>query len=152
AAFSGDGGPAITASLYNPRKVALDSAGNIYIADTNNHRIRMVDASTGIITTVVGNGISSFAGDGGSATSASLYWPYSVAVDSSGNLYIADYLNMRIRKLEKATGIISTVAGKGGTGLITYSGEGGPATSAQISTPYGVTVDGAGNIYIAASY
>lgn len=152
ASFSGDGGPATSASLNNPRKVILDSDGNIYIADTNNNRIRMVDASTGIISTIAGNGSGAFAGDGGSATSASLYWPYSVAADNSGNLYIADYMNMRIRKVEKATGIISTVAGKSGTGLITYTGEGGPATSAQISTPYGVTVDGAGNIFIAASY
>jgi sugar lactone lactonase YvrE len=152
AAFSGDGGPATSASLNNPHKVVLDSAGNIYIADTYNHRIRMVDSSTGIITTVAGNGTAAFAGDGGVATSASFYWPYSVAVDNSGNLYIADYLNLRIRKVEKTTGIISTVAGKSGTGLVTFSGEGGPATSAQISTPYGVTVDIAGNIYIAASY
>ncbi len=152
AAFSGDGGPATSASLNNPRKVIVDKGGNIYIADTNNNRIRMVDASSGIITTVAGNGSGAFAGDGGAATSASIYWPYSVAIDNSGNLYIADYSNMRIRKVEKATGIISTVAGKGGTGYITFSGEGGPATSASIGTPYGVTVDVVGNIYLAASY
>lgn len=150
--FSGDGGPATSARLNNPQKVVVDSVGNIYIADTYNHRIRMVDVSTGIITTVAGNGSGAFAGDGGTATSASLYWPNSVAVDNSGNLYISDYLNMRIRMVETATGIISTVAGKGGTGYITYSGEGGPATSASIGTPYGVTVDAAGNIYLAASY
>jgi len=148
-AFAGDGGPATSASLNNPIGVAVDSADNLYISDTYNNRIRRVDASSGIITTVAGNGNGAFSGDGGAATSASIYWPYGINVDSTGNLFIADYMNMRIRKIEKATGNISTVAGKSATGNITYTGEGGPATNATLPLLHGVTVDGNGNVFIA---
>src|SRR5271157_2250007 len=138
--YSGDGGPSTSASLNSPNGVAVDSAGNLYIADTYNDRIRKV--SGGTITTVAGNGTNGFSGDGGPATSASLFWPYGVAVDSAGNLYIADSGNNRIRKVTGGT--ITTVAG-GGSGL----GDGGPATSASLALPYGVAVDSAGNLYIA---
>src|ERR1035437_6377065 len=139
--FSGDGGPATSASLNNPGSVAADSAGNLYMADSGNHRIRKV--SGGTITTGAGNGNSGFAGDGGPATSASLKFPAGVAVDSAGNLYIAEPSNYRVRKVSGGT--ITTVAGNGNPG---NSADGGPATSASIS-PFGVAVDSAGNLYIA---
>jgi sugar lactone lactonase YvrE len=109
--FSGDGGPATNGSLSGPAGLAVDAAGNLYVADTNNNRMRKVTPS-GIISTVAGNGIQGFSGDGGPATSASLYQPVGVAVDATGNLYIADWINCRIRKVSTA-GIISTVAGNG---------------------------------------
>src|SRR5207247_899789 len=111
ATFAGDGGAATSASLNGPFGVALDASGNLYVADLNNYRIRKVAAATGIITTVAGNGSPAFAGDGGTATSASLDSPTGVALDASGNLYIADFGNQRIRKVAAATGIITTVAG-----------------------------------------
>jgi sugar lactone lactonase YvrE len=129
----------------NPRGVAVDGAGNLYIADTSNFRIREVAAATGVITTVAGNGTSAYSGDGGAATSAELQYPSGVAVDSAGNLYIADTSNFRIREMSAGTGIITTVAGDGTAG---YSGDGGPATSAELYSPEGVAVDAAGDIYI----
>ena len=140
--YDGDGGPATKALLNYPEDVALDSAGNLYIADTGNNVIRKVD-SKGVITTVAGTGTAGYSGDNGPATSAELNLPYGLAVDSSGNLYIADWGNNRIREVSK--GIIRTVAGTGTAG---YSGNGGPATSAQINNPYGVAVDGS-TLYIA---
>jgi sugar lactone lactonase YvrE len=139
----GDGGSATSAHLNYPFGVALDAAGNLYIADAGNSRIRKVDIN-GIITTVAGGGTSGL-GDGGSATSAQLYYPYGVALDAAGNLYIADTYNNRIRKVD-TNGIITTVAGKEGC---CFSGDGGPATSAQLRSPYGVALDAAGNLYIA---
>lgn len=142
--YSGDGGPAVNAQINDSAGVALDSAGNLYIADTYNHRIRKVDTA-GIITTVAGNGTAGFSGDGGPATSASMRLPKGVAVDTAGNLYIADTYNHRIRKVDTA-GVITTVAG---TGVGGHSGDGGPATSARIwITHGGLAVDSAGNIYI----
>ncbi|MBW1697204.1 MAG: hypothetical protein JRH18_02790 [Deltaproteobacteria bacterium] len=143
AGFSGDGGPATDAELKTPRDVYVDASGNIYIADTENNRIRKVDTS-GIITTVAGNGASGFSGDGGPATDARLNKPNSVCMDADGNLYIADALNHRIRKVD-TTGMISTVAGNGASG---FSGDGGPAANAQLDKPKGVWVDEQGNIYI----
>src|SRR5438093_6773847 len=131
---------ATSARLAGPFDVALNEA-SLFIANTQNNRIRKV-ASDGNITTVAGNGTSGFSGDGGPATSARLAGPSGVAVDGSGNLFIADFGNSRIRKVTPA-GIISTVAG-GGTGF----GDGGPATSAALSSPYGVAVDGSGNLFI----
>ena len=142
--FSGDGGPAISASLYFPWGVALDSNGNVYIGDTLNQRIRKVDAG-GIITTFAGSGLTNFSGDGGLATSAGLDYPYAVALDQAGNLYVADSNNNRVRKVTGA-GTISTFAGTGTAG---YSGDGGPATQAELDSPEGVAVDSAGNVYIA---
>jgi uncharacterized protein (TIGR03437 family) len=142
--FSGDNGPAIGAQLANPEGVAVDSAGDLYIADLGNSSIRKVSA--GIITTVAGNGTSGFSGDGGPATSAQLHLPYGVAVDSTGNLYIGDSGNNRVR--EVSNGVIATAAG---TGTFGFSGDGGPPTSAQLANPYGVAVDAAGNLYIGDS-
>jgi len=140
--FSGDNGPAASAQLYFPQGVAVDPGGNLYIADTRNNRIRKV--TNGVITTVAGSGNPGFSGDNGPAASAQLYVPAGVAVDSAGNLYIADTGNSRIRKV--TNGVITTVAGSGNPG---FSGDNGPAASAQLSVPAGVAVDSAGNIYIA---
>src|SRR5439155_449560 len=142
--FAGDGGVATSASVSGPAGVAVDAGGNLYIANYSTHRIRKVDAATGIITTVAGNGTISFAGDGGAATNASLNYPASVALDASRNLYIADPNNNRIRKVAAATGIITTVAG-GGSAL----GDGGAATSASLYGPSAVALDASGNLYIA---
>jgi trimeric autotransporter adhesin len=147
--YSGDGGQATSAALNNPNGVAVDASGNIYITDSSISRIRMVTKSTGIISTVAGTGYSGYSGDGGQATSAALYSPYGVAVDASGNIYIADSANYRIRMVTKSTGIISTVAGDGTQG---HKGDGGPATSASLYYPYGVAVDALGNFYIADQY
>ena len=144
----GDGGAATSAGLSQTFGVAVDSAGNIYIADIDNQRIRKVDTA-GKISTVAGNGTYGYSGDGGAATSAELHSPYGVAVDSAGNIYIADSGNSRIRKVDASTGKISTVAGDGTLG---YSGDGGAATSAELYLPQGMTVDSAGNIYIADYY
>ena len=144
--FSGDGGPASEAQLYSPRGVAVDGAGNLYIADWRNHRIRKVD-STGTITTVAGTGVPGFSGDGGPATAARLHHPNNVAVDSAGNVYISDDYSQRIRKVD-STGTITTVAG---TGYNSFSGDGGPAVEAYLQGPRGVAVDGSGNLYIADS-
>jgi hypothetical protein len=131
--YSGDGGPATSAQLDYPRGLALDGAGNLYITDKMNNRIRRVSPS-GTITTVAGTGGMWFAGDGGAATSATLYQPEDVAVDGAGNLYIADQMNNRIRRVSTA-GIITTFAGTGDHG---FSGDGGPATSAWLSWPSGI--------------
>jgi len=146
AGYSGDGGPATSAYIYHPFGVTVDSAGNLYIGDSDNNRIRKVSAASGIITTVAGNGTAGYSGDGGSAASASLNRPQSVAVDSTGNLYIADVGNNRIRQVSAASGTITTVAGNGSAG---YSGDGGPATTAALSYPVEVALDSAGNLYIA---
>lgn len=150
--FSGDGGPATSATLGLPAGVAVDSAGNIYIADRLNNRVRKV-TKDGVITTVAGNGFPIFSGDGGPATSAGIAFIGSanhsgVAVDKAGNLYITDTADHRIRKVN-TSGIITTVAGKGSLGVSGFSGDGGPATSAELNTPSGVAVDGAGNLFIA---
>src|ERR1700691_1814011 len=145
-AFSGDGGPAASASLNHPYGVAVDASGNLFIADTYNSRIREVSAS-GIITTVAGNGASGFSGDGGPATSASLNQPYCVTVDASGNLFIADNGNSRIREVSSG-GMITTVAGNGDLG---FSGDGGPATSASFWDVFGIAVDALGNLFNAGA-
>jgi sugar lactone lactonase YvrE len=124
--------------------LALDSAGNLYIADTSHYRIRKVTPK-GKITTIAGNGEKGYSGDGGKATQSQLGPSFGVAVDSSGNVYIADTYNSRIRKVTHA-GMITTIAGNGNNG---FSGDGGQATSAQLSWPRSVAVDSAGNLYIA---
>jgi RHS repeat-associated protein len=144
--FSGDGGPAKEAELRYPAGVAVDAAGNVFIGDYRNHHIRKVETN-GIISTVAGNGVEGYGGDDGPAIQAKLRYPYGVAVDVSGNLYIADYLNSRIRKVD-TNGIITTVAG---TGAFGYGGDGGPATQAKLDYPAAVAVDGLGNLYIADS-
>lgn len=142
--FSGDGGPATSARLNAPYGVAVDGAGNLYIGEENNHRVRRVDA-LGIITTLAGNGIRGFGGDGGPATSANLDSPRTVAADAAGNVFIADTMNHRIRWVD-LDGVIRTVAGNGSD---VFSGDGGPATSASIGDPFGVAVDAAGTLFIA---
>ena len=143
AGFSGDNGPATSAQLNSPSGVALDSFGNLYIADQNNNRIRMVSPA-GAITTVAGNGSPGYSADNVPATSSELNYPTGVAADSSGNLYIADTLNNRIR--EVSGGTITTVAGNG---TYNHTGDGGPATSAELYNPQGVALDSNGTLYIA---
>jgi uncharacterized protein (TIGR03437 family) len=143
--YAGDGGPAVNASLNQPFGVAVDSQGNVYIADTYNHVVRKVN-SAGIISTFAGNGTGGNSGDGGPATSAELNDPWSLAVDSSGNVFIADEVSHVVRKVT-TDGNITTVAGNGTT--FYNPGDGSPATSTGISNVTGITVDGAGNLYIA---
>ena len=141
--FSGDGGPATAANFNSPVGVAVDNIGNIYIADNSTHTIRVINSS-GIIHTIAGTGTSGYSGDGGAASAATLNEPYGVAVDTSGNIYVADQGNQRIRKVN-TSGIISTVAG---TGTYGFTGDGGPATAAEVASPWSVAVDRPGNVYI----
>ncbi|MEK6590028.1 MAG: hypothetical protein AABZ11_05040, partial [Nitrospinota bacterium] len=143
AGYSGDGGLANSARLNYPNEVIIDGLGNLFIADTSNHRIRKVSPD-GIITTVAGNGSAGYGGDGGLAINASLNYPRGITIDSYDNLFIADTSNHRIRKVSP-DGIITTIAGNGTAG---YGGDGGQATSAKINSPYGVFVDGQGNLFI----
>ena len=143
--YSGDGGPASLAELYDPWSIAADSAGNVFVVDRSNQRVRKI-GTDGNINTVAGNGQQAYAGDGGSATAASLYVPDGVALDSAGNIYIVEAQSASVRKVN-LQGIIQTVAGLGnGFG---FGGDGGPATAAKLNDPQGVTVDLAGNIFIA---
>jgi hypothetical protein len=140
--------------LNGPTSVAIDSLGNIYIADTGNLVVRKIDASTQNITTYAGNGNSCFpttssCGNGGPATSGNLSWPLTVAVDSSNNLYIADYFAFKVRKVNAATQIITTVAG---TGIEGRAGDGGPATSANLDHPSSVALDSTGTLFISDQY
>jgi NHL repeat-containing protein len=148
AGFGGDGGPAAAAQLNFPKYIAVDAAGNLYFSDTYNNRVRKVEASTGIITTIAGSGPAGegkggFAGDGGKATAALLNAPQGVALDAIGNLYIVDGRNKRVRKVG-LDGIITTVAG-GGTASVT---SGASATAVSLGVPFGVAVDLTGNLYI----
>jgi len=186
AGYSGDGGPATQADLNDPRGVVVDSAGNIYIADAENNVIRKVAAGTGVVTTFAGTGIGGYSGDNGPATSAQLLWPSSVALDSTGNLWILDGGNGKIRVVDATTGTITTHPVTGptptgfaldgsnnlyviandqvwevnspsnvliaGSGNWDYSGDNGPATSATLADPTGIAVDGFGNVYIADTY
>ena len=143
-AYNGDGGPATNALLNVPQAVAVDASGNLYIADTGANGIREVSTS-GIITTIAGGG--SALTDGVPAIQAELVGPYDIAIDAAGNLYIADTGTNRIRKVP-ADGTITTVAGTLTIGFEPgYSGDGGPATSAELFSPSGVAVDATGNIY-----
>ncbi|MFO1476721.1 MAG: immunoglobulin domain-containing protein [Verrucomicrobiota bacterium] len=143
AGYSGDSGPAITATLSYPETVLLDTAGNVYIADSQNNVVRKVDTN-GIIRTVAGSGVLGYRGDGGYATNARLSYPYGLALDSFGNLFIGDSGNHVIRKVS-VDATISTVAGDGNRG---YSGDGGPARSAHLAFPNGVGLDIYGNLFI----
>lgn len=147
--FSGDGGDALNATFAAPTGVAVDKAGNIFIADTLNNRVRRIDAQTNIITTVVGTGEEGFDGDGEDAADALLSEPTSLAFDSEGNLYIGDYENFRLRRVDAQTNIITTVAG---TGDPDFSGDGGPATEAAITGISDIIFDRQGNIYIADQF
>jgi uncharacterized protein (TIGR03437 family) len=148
AGLSGDNGPATAAQIDTAYGVASDAQGNTYIADTRNHRVRRIAAANGSIATAAGKGTDGFSGDGGPAISAELSFPHAVAVDAEGNLYIADTGNSRIRKVTPG-GAISTVAGSATAG---FAGDGGPATSAQLSSPRGLAVDRTGSLYIADSW
>lgn len=141
--FGGDGGAATSAQISRPREIAIDADGNLYLTDSGNNRIRKISPS-GIITTIAGTGNEGFSGDGSAASSASIYRPYGIAVDNHGNIFFVDGGNIRVRKINKS-GIISTVAGNGEYG---FSGDGGPALSAQLGKPYAVAVDSKGNLYI----
>lgn len=144
--YGGDGGQATAAQLDQPWGVATDASGNIYIADQQNSRVRKVNVSTGVITTIAGNGTAGFSGDGSSATNAQLYYPTGVAVDKNGIVYIADCGNNRVRAV--ASGLITTVAGSASRG---YAGDGSAATAAKLKGPCGVAVDANLNLYIADS-
>ncbi len=144
--FNGDGGQATVAEIDFPSGVAVDASGNLFIADYYNNRIRKVNGSTGIISTIAGNGTQGYSGDGAAATSAELHYPSGVFVDGSGNVFIVDELNSRIRKVNGSTGIISTIAGNGTLG---YAGDGAAATNAELYNPLGVFVDASGNVFIA---
>jgi len=153
AGFAGDGGPAKAAQLDLPTALALDAAGTLFVADTNNHRVRRIAAGTAAIATVAGNGVQGFAGDGSAATSAEIDSPNGLAVDAAGNLYLADTRNGRIREVNAATGLISTVAGAAAPSgnPQQFSGDGGAATAAGLALPRGLSLDSASNLYLADS-
>ena len=156
--FGGDNGPAVEASFWDPVPSAIDRDGDIYIADFENSRIRLLTARTGIVTTFAGSGVckaapaplgvlvcqSGFAGDGRPAKDSTLNYPSSATLDSDGNLYIADTINHRIRRVDASTGLTHTIAGSGVNGV---SGDGGPALAAEISFPAGIAVDKSGRVY-----
>ncbi|MFF1377448.1 hypothetical protein [Streptomyces sp. NPDC058308] len=143
AGFISDGGPAVATPLNYPWSVTVDEAGNLYIGDTNNHRVRKVD-TRGTITTVAGTGQAGYVSDGGPAVATKLHYPFGVALDSAGTLYIADRYNHRVRKVTP-NNIITTVAGNGNAG---YVADGGPAVATSLNYPVGVALDSAGNLYI----
>ncbi len=147
--FSGDAGPAPSATLDSPAGLALDTASNLYIADTHNHRIRKLNLATGTLTTIAGTGTPGFTGESIAATSAQLSLPTALALDSNGNLYLADTGNHRIRKISATTGVITTIAGTGTQG---FSGDTGPATSANIDSPSGLALDASNNLYLADTH
>ena len=149
AGSGGDGSAATNARLLNPTGVSVDSVGNVVIADTHNNRIRKINVSTGVITTIAGTGTEGSGGDGSAATIAQLHVPTKLAVDSVGNIFIADYANNRIRKINASTGDITTIAGNGTAGS---GGDGSAATNAQLLNPTGVSVDSVGNIFIADTH
>lgn len=146
--YAGDGGPATLAHLWHPADVGVDRRGNVYFVDQDNSATRKIDAVTGIITTIAGTGVSGYSGDGGPGTAAKLNFPQGIAVDSTGNVFIADFYNNRIRKVD-TFGIIRTTAGNGTGG---YGGDGGPATAAEIYNASAVAADAYGNLYISDYY
>lgn len=147
AGYSGDGGLAIAAELNNPFSVSFDQRGNLFIADSYNSCIRMVDAN-GVISTIAGNGVSGFSGDGGAATAAQLDWPTDVKVDSTGNIYIVDFSNQRVRMVNPDR-IINTIAGTGASG---YNGDGIPATTAELYNPGFLLIDNKENVYVSEEW
>jgi len=153
AGFSGDGAAATAAQLDRPTALAVDAAGNVCVADTGNHRVRRIAKATGVITTVAGDGVEGFAGDGGAATAAAIDSPNGLVVDAVGNLYLADTHNGRVREVSAATGVISTIAGVGFSvgNMQAFGGDGGAATAAGLALPRGLTMDAAGNLYVADS-
>jgi len=152
AGYGGDGGPATAATceISAPKGIAVDGSGNVYFSDYGNYRIRMISSSTGNISTIAGNGTAGYGGDGGAATAATCEVRHVIGltVDASANIYLADSGNSRVRKITAGTGTISTIAGNGTSG---FAGDGGAATAAicEVKAPFDVKVDGSGNIYIA---
>jgi sugar lactone lactonase YvrE len=146
--YGGDGKTAVQAQLNFPTAVAVDREGNLYIADTMNHRVRMVDSETGIISTLAGTGQARFSGDGGPAHQAALSEPAALAVDEAGRLYIADQSNHRVRVVDLKTNVIRTVAG---TGIATYDGDGKPAVDTALAGPSGLALTG-NRLYIADTF
>ncbi len=145
--FAGDGGPAERALLNGPFDVGFDTDGNLYFSDTFNHRVRRVEARSGIITTCAGSGEAGYAGDGGTAARARLNEPYGIAIDKAANVYIADRHNHCVRRVESASGVITTFAGNGAAG---FGGDGGPASRAGMVEPNGLALDPAeGRLFIA---
>jgi len=144
--YGGDGAAATSALLSGPTGLAVDASGDLWVADEDNNAIRRVDHATGFISTAAGTGSLGYNGDGISATTAELYWPYDVAVDAAGNVYIADTGNSRIRKVTAGTGAISTVSGDGS---FDYNGDGIPAGLAKLSMPGGIVLDASGNLWLA---
>ena len=147
--FGGDGGPALMAVLNFPGAVAVDASGDLYIADTMNHRVRKLTAATGAITTIAGTGHRRFSGDGGPAVAAALHDPTALALDGAGNLYIADQGNHRVRRVDLETGVITTVAGVGES---MYNGDEMPAREAGLAGPSGLACGGDGVLYIADTF
>ena len=144
--FSGDSGPATAAQLNLPTALTLDASQNLYIADTYNHRIRRIDATTGLITTIAGNGTQGYSGDHSLAIAASIDSPTGLALDASQNIYIADTHNHRIRRIDATTSIITTLAG---TGTPSFSGDNAASTAATLALPTGLTLDTSGNLFFA---
>ena len=147
--FGGDGGPAIKARLNFPTAVVVDGQGNLYIADTMNHRIRFVEAGRGIIITIAGVGQPRYGGDGGPAVAAGLNEPAALALDEAGTLYVADQSNNRVRAIDLATGLIRTLAG---VGSATYNGDGIPAMDAALAGPSGLVYADDGRLFIADTF
>ncbi len=147
--FAGDGGPASAARLDSPAAVAIDAAGDIFIADSHNHRIRRVDAASGAIATVAGTGVAGESADGTAASAAQIDLPVALALDAQGDLYFADARRHVVRRVDATTGLLRTVAGNRTQG---FAGDGGVATAAPIDTPTGLAVDGAGDLYLADTH
>jgi len=144
--YSGDGGPAVAAAMNEPYEVRFDASGNIFVVERLNHLVRRIDAKSGVISTVVGIGKAGFSGDGGPATAAQLHEPHSIAFDGTGDLYICDVKNHRVRKVEMKTGVISTFAG---TGEKKGTGDGAPIASTPLHGPRALEFDAAGNLWLA---
>ena len=144
--YSGDGGPAVQASLNEPYEMRFDQEGNMFFVERLNHLVRRVDGKTGIISTVAGCGEAGFDGDGGPAVKAHLNQPHSIALDQSGDIYICDIMNRRIRKVEMKTGLITTIAG---TGEKTATPDGAPIATAPLNGPRAADIDGSGNLWVA---
>ena len=147
--FGGDGGPATSARLNFPTAVAVDGRGNLYIADTMNHRVRVVDIETGMMSTLAGIGQPRYSGDGGAAVAAGLHEPAALVLDGRGTLYVADQSNNRVRAIDLETGLIRTVAG---IGSATYNGDGMPATDAALAGPSGLACADDGTLFIADTF
>jgi trimeric autotransporter adhesin len=143
--FGGDGGPALLARFSHPAAVSIDKLGNLYVADRENNRIRKIILASGVITTIAGNGVKGFSGDGGPAIKASLNFPHGVFVDDAGIVYIADTFNSRIRMVD-SNGVIHTLAGNGKQG---FDGDGGPPQIASLGVPDSLVVDKGGNVFVA---